>query len=134
VTSPTAPSDYHEALSFRGRNVVILRRTPTPFPDGAAVRREAARVQAALDRVGRSGRGLLVDSRRAPHGTDGRLSREFAEFRRAIRSDFRAIAILVRTKVGVLQATRLKTEDGMCAEGIFDDESAAIAYLESATR
>jgi hypothetical protein len=122
--------DYHLSPELAPGEVVVLRRTSRAFDDAAAVRCEADRLGQALYELGRAGRSLLIDARQAPYGTDSRLGPEFALLRNVIRRDFEATAVLVRTKVGLLQATRLSNEDGLGrVERCFDDEEVALAYL-----
>ena len=112
-----------------GRVVRIVRSSQS-FPSVAELQHERQLLGEALSRLGRAGRGLLVDSRQAPHSTDDRMTEEFRRFRLEIARGFDAVATVVRTKVGMLQVRRLGT-DPTSAVQAFDEESAAIEYLLS---
>ena len=111
--------------------VVLVRRSARKFVDAAEVAEERRRVGAALDQLGRQRKRLLVDSRRAPLSTDDRLSSAFMTLREEIGRDFERTAVVVDTKIGILQANRLNRQtalDGALAA--FDNESEALAFLK----
>lgn len=108
--------------------VVRVARSEVPYPSAAVLSQERLLLGEALDRLGRAGRGLLIDSRKAPSSTDDRLSDEFKRFRVDVSRGFDRVAALVRTKVGILQVNRL-VNDSLTNVHAFDDEAAAIAYL-----
>jgi hypothetical protein len=115
--------------------IVTLRRTDAAFDNATQLVEETRAISQALDRLGRSGRALLIDARRAPTSTDARMGKGFASMRDEIRRGFTRTAVLLNTKIGVLQANRLRAEDEPCQlEGIFDVEREAIAYLTKPER
>ena len=121
-------SPFHQIDVLHHGRIVLLRRSPVSFPSVAELQQERQLLVGALNKLGRAGRGLLVDSRQAPHGTEERMRDEFCRFRHDVARGFVAVATLVRTKVGMLQVRRLGYEQ--CSEvQAFDDESAAISYL-----
>ncbi len=121
-------SPFHRVeLSHAGR-VILLQRSARQYQDAAELNQERLLLREALDKLGRAGRGLLIDSRVAPHSTDERLKEEFRRFRLDLVRGFERVAALVRTKVGILQVQRL-VADGISSVQAFDDEAAAIAYL-----
>lgn len=125
---PTAP--FHEVRLLEPR-VVLLRRSARQFLDETEVAEERRRVGAALDQLGRQGKRLLVDSRRAPLSTDDRLAAAFMALREEIGRDFERTAVVVDTKIGILQANRLNRQtalDGSLAA--FENELEALAFLK----
>jgi hypothetical protein len=99
--------------------------------DDAEVAEERRRIGATLDQLGRQRKRLLVDSRRAPLSTDDRLASAFMALRAEIGRDFERTAVIVDTKIGILQANRLNREtavDGALAA--FENESEALAFLK----
>jgi hypothetical protein len=112
---------------YEGR-VVRIVRSSRAFPSVLELHHERLLLGEALNRLGRAGRGLLVDSREAPHSTDDRMQEEFRRFRLDVSRGFDAVAIVVRTKVGMLQVRRLGTQPSSEAHA-FDDEATAVAYL-----
>ena len=111
--------------------VVLVRRSARKFVDDAEVAEERRRVGAALDQLGRKHKRLLVDSRRAPLGTDDRLSSAFMALREEIGRDFERTAVVVDSKIGILQANRLNRQtalDGALAA--FENEADALAFLK----
>ncbi len=125
---PTTP--FHEVRLLEPR-VVVVRRSARQFLNDTEVAEERRRVGAALDQLGRQGKRLLVDSRRAPLNTDARLAAAFMALREEIGRDFERTAVVVDTKIGILQANRLNREttlDGSLAA--FENEIEALAFLK----
>ena len=110
---------------------MVLRRTSTRFETPAEVLAEATRVSAELDAIGRTGRCLLMDVRDVPPNANERLEAPLAALRDQIRRDFDRIAVLVQTKIGVLHANRIRTDDKDTESRIFDDEAAGREFLTS---
>jgi serine/threonine-protein kinase len=126
--APTEP--FHEVLLLEPR-VVLVRRSARQFIDETEVAEERRRIGAALDRLGRQRKRLLVDSRRAPLSTDDRLATAFMALREEIGRDFERTAVVVDTKIGILQANRLNRETTVNgALAAFESESEALAFLK----
>lgn len=121
-------SPYHRVDVLHDGRVIRVRRSERPYVDAAELNQERLLLCDALDRLGRAGRGLLIDSRVAPHSTDDRLKEEFRRFRVDVSRGFDRVAALVRTKVGMLQVHRLVGDSSTNVQP-FDDEATAIAYL-----
>ncbi|MEO7035106.1 MAG: serine/threonine-protein kinase [Polyangiaceae bacterium] len=130
VPPPLLPTEpFHEALLLEPR-IVLVRRSARQFVDDAEVAEERRRIGAVLDQLGRQRKRLLVDSRRAPLSTDDRLASAFTALREEIGRDFERTAVVVRTKIGILQANRLNRGtalDGALAA--FENEAEALAFL-----
>lgn len=125
---PTEP--FHEVTLLEPR-LVLVRRSARKFVDQGEVSEERRRVGAALDQLGRLGKRLLVDSRRAPLSTDDRLAGAFMALREEIGRDFERTAVVVDSKIGILQANRLNRETTVGgALGAFESESEALAFLK----
>lgn len=119
-------SPFHRVdVLYEGRIVRIVR-SHRAFQNVLELHHERLLLAEALNRLGRAGRGLLVDSREAPHTTDERMQNEFRRFRLDVSRGFDAVAIVVRTKVGMLQVRRLGTSSEARA---FDDENVAMEFL-----
>jgi hypothetical protein len=131
VGGPPAPSmlsPFHRVALLHEGQVILVQRSERPYPGAAELNQERLLLGEALDRLGRAGRGLLIDSRVAPSSTDDRLHEEFRRFRVDVSRGFDKVAALVRTKVGILQVNRL-VADATSNVQAFDNEAAAIAYL-----
>jgi uncharacterized membrane-anchored protein len=124
---------FHEIARVEP-TLVVVRRLAREFTSVAELDLERVRVASALNAVGRSGRGLLVDSRLAPTSTDTRMAAAFEKLRDELARGFERTAVLVSTKIGVLQAKRL-TSTARVTGGVevFDDEAAALQFLRSRT-
>ena len=123
-----AMAPFHEVTVLRDGRIVRLWRSRRPFADASELRMERRRLVDELNAIGRAGRGLLIDSRLAPHSTESQLEDEFARYRREVMVGYDRVASLVRTKVAILQVNRLLT--GQASEfQAFDDEAEAIDYL-----
>jgi hypothetical protein len=126
--APTEP--FHEVLLLEPR-VVLVRRSARQFMDETEVAEERRRIGSALDRLGRQRKRLLVDSRRAPLSTDDRLAAAFMALREEIGRDFERTAVVVDTKIGILQANRLNRQTAVNgALAAFESESEALAFLK----
>lgn len=128
--SPLVPTEpFHEVLLLEPR-IVLVRRSGRQFMDQTEVAEERRRVGAALDQLGRQRKRLLVDSRRAPLSTDDRWTTAFMALREEIGRDFERTAVIVATKIGILQANRLNRAtsiDGAIAA--FETEAEALSFL-----
>jgi hypothetical protein len=121
-------SPFHRVDVLHEGRIIRVQRSGRSYQSAAELNQERLLLGEALDKLGRSGRGLLIDSRVAPHSTDERLHEEFRRFRLEVARGFERVAALVRTKVGILQVNRL-IADSTSSVQPFDDEAAAIAYL-----
>lgn len=121
-------SPFHRLDVLHEGRIIRLERSERAYQSGAELNQERLLLKEALDKLGRTGRSLLIDSRVAPHSTDARLEEEFRRFRLEVARGFDRVAALVRTKVGILQVKRL-IADSTSHVHAFDDEAAAIAYL-----
>lgn len=128
MISRPAMAPFHEVRVLQDGRIVRLWRSRRPFADAAELRMERRRLVEELNTLGRAGRGLLIDSRLAPHSTEANLEDEFARYRREVMAGYDRVASLVRTKVAILQVNRLLT--GQASEfQAFDDEAEATEYL-----
>jgi len=121
---------FHEVILLEPQ-IVLVRRSARKFMTEADVVDERRRIGATLDQLGRRRKRLLVDSRRAPLSTDDHLSAAFAALRTEIGRDFERTAVVVDTKIGILQANRLNRQtalDGALAA--FENETEALAFLK----
>ena len=121
-------SDYVVvSLEFGGR-IVRYRRLAQPFPSLSCAAEVYASVIKAYDQIGRTGRGLLIDSRDAPGRNDPEFEALLADFRSKALPGFTGNAVLVRTAVGLLQAQRHSRSEGRIRL-ITDDVHEAIGEL-----
>ena len=128
--TPLPPEEPFHEVKLLEPGIVLVRRSARQFVDDAEVAGERRRIGAELDQMGRKRKRLLVDSRRAPLGTDDRLSSAFMALREEIGREFERTAVVVATKLGVLQATRLNRETAMDGALVtFESELEALAFL-----
>lgn len=119
---------FHEVTVLQDGRIVRLWRSRRAFADASELRMERRRLVEELNVLGRAGRGLLIDSRLAPHSTETHLEEEFARYRREVMVGYERVASLVRTKVAILQVNRLLSGQAPSFQA-FDDEAEAIDYL-----
>ena len=108
--------------------IVRVRRSERPFENAVELNQERHLLVEALNKLGRAGRCLLIDSCVAPNSTDERMQEEFQRFRIDVARGFDRVATVVRTKVAILQVHRLSAHPPMAVTA-FNDENAAIAHL-----
>ena len=125
-----ATEPFHEVALLEPR-IVLVRRSARQFVTHAEVAEERRRMGALLDNLGRQRKRLLVDSRRAPLNTDDRFATAFMALREEIGREFERTAVVVSTKIGILQANRLNRETTVVgALAAFESESEALAILK----
>lgn len=133
VISPPAPSTrpnpHYTVLLDTG--FIRLVRSAARFETKAQITDARLWVGRQMDALGRAGRGILIDSRLAPHSTDFEHGAEFGELRRETVRGFTRIAVLVQTKLGVLQSHRIAAQDktGLV---VFENEADAVEFLKGA--
>jgi hypothetical protein len=108
-----------------------MTRTAAPFASPDEMQRAHREVLRAVAPF--RGHRLLLDVGAGPARNETGFEKRFASLRKQIVERFERVAILVKSAVGGLHATRLAREDRVHAR-IFQDESLAFAYLEAATR
>lgn len=133
VISPPAPSSRpnpHYSV-FMDSGFIRLVRSSARFETKAQITEARLWVGRQMDALGRTGRGILIDSRLAPHSTDFEHGLEFGELRRETVRGFSRIAVLVQTKLGVLQSHRIAAQDktGLV---VFENEPDAVEFLKGA--
>jgi hypothetical protein len=123
-------SPFHQVDVLHEGRIVCVRRSARRFEGAQELKLERSLLVEKLNSIGRAGRGLLIDSRSAPHSTDDNLQEEFRRFRVDVSRGFARVATVVRTKVAILQVNRLCADQAQTVQP-FDDEAAAISYLLS---
>jgi hypothetical protein len=110
------------------RGLVRYTRTAVPYASLVEVERSFDGVRGIGARL-TPGLKLLVDVRLAPPRNDPAFESRSMTALQGLTRRFAKVATLVRTAVGKLQTARLAKERGGDAHA-FDDEGAALAYLE----
>src|SRR5689334_17462844 len=108
-------------------NLIVMRRSTAPITP-RDVEQVAAEFERAVPRDQRGALSLLQDVRDAPFMGDPELERSLVENAERVLGGFARLAIVMRTAVGRLQASRMNRDYGWSGR-IFDDETAARAYL-----
>lgn len=123
-------SDYFRIRMEREGRVIVLVRTEVPFPSLLAVRPAFEAMFAELDRLGRTGRGLLCDLRAAPGRNDAEFEKLMDDLRPSWLRSFKKVGVLVKSTVGALQIRRYARTDGI-ERLISSDESVLYDHLLS---
>jgi hypothetical protein len=132
-------SPFHQIDVLHEGRIVRIQRSERPYQGAQDLNQERLLLGEALDKLGRQGRALLIDSRAAPRSTDERLEGEFRRFRLEVLEGFAPVAVVVRTKIGILQVNRLVAATASSVQA-FDDEggrdrlSAGVAPLRRSVR
>lgn len=126
------------AVITREQGFVRTRRTSVVVPQGPSVYgalddlKDQFRIIVPLRE--RKGWGLLIDTRDAPIAANDEVADPLRPLMSEMMLEFSRVAILVRTALGVLQATRRAREEagkGRAVVPVFSDENAAINYLRT---
>ncbi|HMY59607.1 MAG TPA: hypothetical protein PKL17_04900 [Pseudomonadota bacterium] len=105
--------EYACVLLTNEARLIRLKRTAQAYPDLSALLGSYEKVIAAIDRTGRRGRALLVDTR-APSGrNDAWFEQGMASVRPRIDRGFARVGVLTQTRIGTLQIRRWVNEDGI---------------------
>jgi hypothetical protein len=113
--------------------LVRATRTDLPTQSMPETERLYCEVEVALDAIGRRRHVLLVDLRGSPVRNDPEFEQAMARLRLKLFGGFAAVAVLVKTAVGVLQVQRYAREDGVVLH-VCHNEEEAYAYFESRPR
>lgn len=122
--------EYVVVLAEPDGRVVRVIRTAKNHPSPQVMEQSYLLVALALDRHGRSGRGLLMDVRNAIGRNEPEYEAPLRRVRQRNDAGFARIAVLVRTSAGLLQLLRLSEEDGVLRL-ITTSEEAALSYLRT---
>lgn len=123
-------NDFIEAVFDPATRIVRLTRSRSVFSSAKEIRDAHRDLVDALDRLGRKGKSLLVDTRLAPPRNDKDFERAFAPVRAALIRDMERIAVLTRTVTGQLQVQRHARESGESIF-VFVSERDALHYLRT---
>jgi hypothetical protein len=120
---------FYEIRVLDGGSIVYITRTAAPFTTKEEIDAGCLPVQQALDRLGRIGKRLLVDTRLAVGNNDPSFEANFSLHRKRMASGFERVALLVQTIIGKLHNERLVQEDRAVGPRVFLDEDSALTYL-----
>jgi hypothetical protein len=124
---------FYEIRVLDGGSIVYITRTAAPFSSKEEIDAGCLPVQQALDRLGRIGKRLLVDTRLAVGNNDPSFEANFAVHRKRMANGFERVALLVQTIIGKLHNERLVQEDRAVGPRVFLDEESALGYLREVT-
>lgn len=125
----TQSTPFYRVTREAGGAFVRVVRTPKPYAEIREIEAEAERIGAILDAIGRTHRGLLIDSRSGPTPSrDDAIERAHAKVREAVSRGFPRVAVLVGSAVGKLQVNRLVQGEGRGRMRAFDSAEEAAAY------
>ena len=122
-------NDFYEIRTLDRGWIVCLARSATPFTSKEEIDAGCLPVQRKLDRIGRTGKRLLLDTRLAVGNNNPSFEANFAAHRRRMADGFKTVALLVQTLIGKLHNERLVNEDQAGAPQVFMDAALALAYL-----
>jgi hypothetical protein len=121
-------SPFFSVTELPGTPGVNVVRSARAFSSLAELSRAWDDLNRALDRIGRSGRGLLMDVRLASGRNDAAFEQALVRHRQEGRRGFARVAVLVSTPAGMLQVQRFAAQDGARTR-VFLDAPQAIDWL-----
>lgn len=119
--------NHHFVVAYDAKTFSVTR-TAAPFSTLEEMRARFLEVISVLDRVGRDGASLLVDTSAAPARNDPAFEAAFDPLRVRLLGGFRRVAVVVKTPVGKLQADRHGRQDKV-GTVTFNDRALAEAWL-----
>jgi hypothetical protein len=114
------------------QDVMVLERTPLPFPDLDAIGPAQDHVSRIIGSHVKAGRArVLLDFRQGPVGrNDPKFEQASEGARHSLSQLFTKVAVLVRTQAGKLQVSRLqKSEPNVSSRAVFTEEADAWRWL-----
>jgi hypothetical protein len=120
---------FYEVRVLDGGWIICVARSATPFMSKEEIDAGCLPVQHKLDRLGRAGKRLLLDTRLAVGNNNPSFEANFATHRKRMADGFKTVALLVQTLIGKLHNERLVQEDQAGAPRVFMDAGQALAYL-----
>lgn len=119
--------NQHFVVTYEPR-IFSVTRTSAPFEALDQMRARFLEVIGLIDRIGRDGASLLVDTSEAPARNDPAFEAAFDPIRVRLLSGFKRVAVVVKTPVGKLQADRHGRQDKSGAL-TFNDRALAEAWV-----
>ncbi|HTQ05271.1 MAG TPA: hypothetical protein VMI54_15515 [Polyangiaceae bacterium] len=116
---------HHHASGY-----LLVVRTEAPFESVAQVVSALDACADSLEGVDFAHHGILFDWRRSPISTDPNIHKALAERMDAVGERFARRAILLATSVGTMQASRVGRTMGNQKMLVFNDEGAAVEYVQ----
>ena len=115
----------------RGSSIVVLQRSAVPALDPGELLVFLDRFDLLIPPISRKTLGLLMDMREGPLRNDPEYEQRLQRSVVRLVAGFRRVALLMQTSVGVLQAGRLRRENGQLPVPLvpFRSEAEARAYL-----
>ena len=95
-----------------GRLIRFLR-TNVPHPTPVDLERSFRQAAAAIDRIGRTNRVMLIDVRDARGRNEPEFDTVMRRLRPIVEQDMVRVAVLLRSSAGMLQMKRINQEDGV---------------------
>lgn len=121
-------NDFFVARCDSPRAIVEVVRSSMAFRSAHDAALAFTPLLICLDTLGRSRFSLLLDARDSVANNNPDYESWYARYRAELMRDFRRVAILVRTPVGSLQATRLMPPVA-CPARVFLDPDQAWAFV-----
>jgi hypothetical protein len=127
---PTLHRDNHFLVQHQhASGYVLVVRSEAPFESTTSAIVALGACRSALAKVDVTKHGILFDWRKSPISTDPNLHKALAEHMDALGERFDRRAILLKTTVGTMQASRVGRTMGNQKMLVFDDEAAAVTYV-----
>lgn len=128
--TPIFSSPHFEVVLLEEAPIVLLTRKPHRFSSQAEVESAFGPLLDSLDVLGRHGKALLMDSRKALPNNDPEYEIWMAPYRRSLIRGYAFAVFVVLTSTGQLQSRRLlKSDDKEGTSRIFGDLEEAKKFL-----
>lgn len=123
--------DAYMTISADPTDILIwLRRTGVPHPTPLDLEQSFRHGSAAMDRLGRTHRVLLVDMREALGRNEPEFDAALRRIRPVVERGLRRIVVLLRSSAGMLQMKRINEEDGV-TRMLTMNEGEALKFLRT---
>ena len=103
--------EYHTLFAEKDSSLLCVIRSPVQFTTTTAIEETFAGLSAAMDKVGRRDRVLLMDLRQVQGNNDPTFETTILRHLALIEKGFLRIGTLLRTPAGVLQVKRMAGHD-----------------------
>jgi len=110
--------------------LIRLQRSNVPHPTPVELEQSFRRVAAAIDRLGRTNRVMLVDMREALGRNEPEFDAALRRVRPIVERGMARIVVLLRSSAGMLQMKRVNEEDGV-VRALTMNEQEALDFLRT---
>lgn len=122
--------EYLTVFAVVPGKLVRVQRSNVPHPTPVDLERSFRQAALAVDRIGRTDRVMLIDTREALGRNEPEFDAAMRRIRPIIEAKMLRIAVVLRSSAGLLQMKRINQEDGVWRMLTMNEQEALDFLLE----